>query len=229
MTGATTCPMMTLFKGLGSFADKSADRASKIYRLAGEGESVTSSKAKYAGSMGSVSSTDKTDSDKETSKTAKDAASATAASTLYRSIEKLGAASVSNSDKDSAYDLFSALVKDYNDLIKKTKDSENSNVIKQADYLKSLVSSNKSAFSRMGVTVNSDKTLAIDEDKFKESDMGNVKNLFTGAYSFAEKMTDRVNQIYRYATQGKSLSTQTYTSQGSYSAANAGSTVDTVM
>lgn len=229
-TGATNVPtMMTLFKGLGSFADKSADRASKIYRLAGEGESVTSSKAKYAGSMGSVSSTDKTDSDKETSKTAKDAASATAASTLYRSIEKLGAASVSNSDKDSAYDLFSALVKDYNDLIKKTKDSENSNVIKQANYLKSLVSSNKSAFSRMGVTVNSDKTLAIDEDKFKESDMGNVKNLFTGAYSFAEKMTDRVNQIYRYATQGKSLSTQTYTSQGSYSAANAGSTVDTVM
>lgn len=229
-TGATNVPtMMTLFKGLGSFADKSADRASKIYRLAGEGESVTSSKAKYAGSMGSVSSTDKTDSDKETSKTAKDAASATAASTLYRSIEKLGAASVSNSDKDSAYDLFSALVKDYNDLIKKTKDSENSNVIKQADYLKSLVSGNKSAFSRMGVTVNSDKTLAIDEDKFKESDMDNVKNLFTGAYSFAEKMTDRVNQIYRYATQGKSLSTQTYTSQGSYSAANAGSTVDTVM
>ena len=184
-TGATNVPtMMTLFKGLGSFADKSADRASKIYRLAGEGESVTSSKAKYAGSMGSVSSTDKTDSDKETSKTAKDAASATAASTLYRSIEKLGAASVSNSDKDSAYDLFSALVKDYNDLIKKTKDSENSNVIKQADYLKSLVSGNKSAFSRMGVTVNSDKTLAIDEDKFKESDMGNVKNLFTGARFF---------------------------------------------
>lgn len=136
-TGATNVPtMMTLFKGLGSFADKSADRASKIYRLAGEGESVTSSKAKYAGSMGSVSSTDKTDSDKETSKTAKDAASATAASTLYRSIEKLGAASVSNSDKDSAYDLFSALVKDYNDLIKKTKDSENSNVIKQSRLLK---------------------------------------------------------------------------------------------
>ena len=232
-TGATNVPtMMTLFKGLGSFADKSADRASKIYRLAGEGESVTSSKAKYAGSMGSTSSTDKTDSsssDKDTSKTAKDSASATAASALYRSIEKLGASAISNDDKDSAYNLFSALVKDYNDLIKKTKDSENSNVIKQADYLKTLVNGNKSAFSRMGVTVNSDKTLTIDEDKFKESDMSNVKNLFTGAYSFAEKMTDRVNQIYRYATQGKSLSTQTYTSQGSYNTANTGSTVDTVL
>lgn len=229
-TGATNVPtMMTLFKGLGSFADKSADRASKIYRLAGEGESVTSSKAKYAGSMGSVSSTDKTDSDKETSKTAKDAASATAASTLYKSIENLGASAISNDNKSHTYDLFSTLIKDYNDLIKKTNESDNSNVKKQADYLKSLVSGNKSAFSRMGVTVNSDKTLTIDEDKFKESDMSNVKDLFSGAFSFADKMTDRVNQIYRYATQGKSLSTQTYTSQGSYSAANAGSTVDTVM
>ncbi len=232
-TGSTNVPTMTtLFKGMGSFADKAADRASKIYRLAGEGESVTSSKAKYAGSMGSASSTDKTNSSsskKGTSKTAKDAASATAASALYKSIEKLGAANISNDDKDSAYNLFSALVKNYNDLIKKADDSENSNVIKHSDYLKTLVSGNKSAFSRMGVTVNSDKTLSIDEDKFKESDMSNVKNLYTGAYSFAEKMTDRVNQIYRYATQGQSLSSQIYTSQGGYGAANTGSTVDTVM
>lgn len=233
-TGATNVPTLTtLFKGMGSFADKAADRASKIYRLAGEGEAVTSSKAKYAGSMGSsVSSSDKTDSSSSnigTSKTAKDSASATLASTLYKSVEKLGAATISNDNKDNIYDLFSTLVKDYNELIKKASESENSNVIKQADYLKTLVSGNKSAFSKMGITVNSDKSLSIDEEKFKDSDMSNVKNLFTGAYSFAEKMTDRISQIYRYATQGQSLSTQTYTSQGSYSAANAGSTVDTVM
>lgn len=232
-TGSTNVPtMMTLFKGMGSFADKAADRASKIYRLAGEGESVTSSKAKYAGSMGSTSSTDKTNSsssNKGTSKTAKDAASATAASALYKSIENLGASTISDDDKDGAYKLFSAFIKDYNELIKKSSDSENSNVIRHSDNLKSLVSGNKSAFARMGVTVNSDKSLSIDEDKFKESDMSNVKNLFTGAYSFAEKMTDRVNQIYRYATQGQSLSNQIYTSQGAYGAANTGSTVDTVM
>lgn len=232
-TGATNVPTLTtLFKGMGSFADKAADRASKIYRLAGDGEAVTSSKAKYAGSMGStVSSSDKTDSSSNTgtSKTAKDSASAALAGTLYKSVEKLGAAAINNDNKDNVYDLFSTLVKDYNELIKKTAESENSNVIKQADYLKTLVSGNRSAFSKMGVTVNSDKSLSIDEEKFKDSDMSNVKNLFTGAYSFAEKMTDRINQIYRYATQGQSLNTQTYTSQGSYSAVNAGSTVDTVM
>lgn len=233
-TGATNVPTLTtLFKGIGSFADKAADRASKIYRLAGDGESVTSSKAKYAGTMGStVSSSDKTDSSSSkagSSKTAKDSASATLASTLYKSVEKLGASSINNGNKDEVYDLFSAFVKDYNNLIKKAANSENSNVINQADYLKTLVSGNKSAFSKMGVTVNSDKSLSIDEEKFKDADMSNVKNMFTGAYSFAEKMTDRINQIYRYATQGESLNGQTYTSQGGYSAVNTGSTVDTVM
>ena len=228
-TGATTVPTLTtLFKGIGSFADKAADRASTIYRKAGEGEDVTSAKAKYAGSTGSISSGDKTDnSDKTTSKTAKDAASS--ASALYKSVEKLGAMIISDDNKDNVFDVFSTLVKDYNELLKDTADSKNSNVIKQADSLKSLISSNKSAFSRLGITVNSDKSLSIDEEKFMEADMSTAKSLFSGAYSFGEKMTDRINQIYRYATQGDSLNGQTYTSRGSYSAAGVGSTLDTVM
>lgn len=232
-TGATNVPTLTtLFKGINSFADKAADRASKIYRAAGEGESVTSSKAKYAGTTGSISSSDKTDDSTTTpgsSTTAKDSKSATLASTLYKSVEKLGAMSIDNNNKDNVYDAFSAFIKDYNALVKKSSESENSNVIKQTKYLQELVSNNKSAFSRMGVKINSDKTLSIDEEKFKESDMGNVKNLFNGTYSFAEKMTDRINQIYRYATQGESLNGQAYTSQGGYSAANVGSMLDTVM
>lgn len=229
-TGSTNVPTLTtLFKGIGSFADKAADRASTIYRKAGEGEEVTSAKAKYAGSTGSVSA-DKTDSsDKTTSKTAKDAASAASASALYKSVEKLGAMIINDDNKDNVFDVFSTLVRDYNELLEDTADSKNSNVIKQADYLKSLVSSNKSAFSRIGVTVNSDKSLSIDEEKFMEADMSTVKSLFSGAYSFGEKMTDRINQIYRYATQGDSLNGQTYNSQGGYSAAGVGSTLDTVM
>ncbi|MCM1251977.1 MAG: hypothetical protein NC321_04085 [Clostridium sp.] len=234
-TGASNVPtMITLFKGYGSFADKASDRASKIYRVAGDGESVTSSKAKYAGTMGSASSTssttDKTDSTSSnvgTSKTAKDATSASLASALYKSVEKLGSMSITNDNKDDVYDIFSSLIRDYNALVKKGSESENSNVNKQTDYLKDLIKNNKSAFSKMGVTVNSDKTLSIDEDKFKDSDMSNVKNLYSGAFSFAEKMTDRINQIYRYATQGDTLSGQTYNSQGSYSAATAGTTLDT--
>lgn len=234
-TGATNAPTLkTLFQGVGSYADKLIDKASQIYRAAGDGESVTSAKAKYAGSTGSISSSSKTDSKDDTSKvgtskTAKDSASATAASALYKYVEKLSALDYDGGDKDKAYNAFLDFVNGYNDLLDNTKDSENSNVIKQADYLKSLVSSNKSALSRLGVTVNSDNTLSINEDKFKEADLSTMKSLFTGVYSFGEKMTDRINQIYRYATQGDTLTAQAYTSQGGYSVGGTGSMLDTTM
>ena len=235
-TGATNVPTLkTLFQGYGSYADKITDKMSKLYRTAGEGEEVTSAKAKYAGSAGSYTPAEKTDDTDETkqapgsSRTAKDAASATAASALYKSIEKMGAMQIDNDNKDNIFDAFTSFVKDYNSLMKNALESVNSNVIHQADYLRNLVNGNKSAFARMGVTINGDNTFSIDEDKFKDSDMSNVKDLFSGAYSFAEKMTDRVNQIYKYATQGDTLADQTYTSQGAYNASGTGSVIDTTM
>lgn len=228
--GAT---VKTLFGGIGSFADKAVNRASQIYRAAGEGEAVTSSKAKYAG-VGRSSSTGTSNTsstkDKDKNKTVTDASSAAAANTLYKSIEKLSSMNISNSNKDEVYKAFSSFVEDYNDLIRNTDKSTNSNVVNQADYLKSIVSGNRSAFSRIGVTVNSDKTLSIDEKKFKDADMSGVKNLFSGVYSTAEKMTDRVNQIYRYATQGDSLSKKTYDNGGSgVNVPTMGSMVDTIL
>ena len=235
-TGATNVPTLkTLFQGYGSYADKLTDKMSKLYRTAGEGESVTSSKAKYAGSAGSYTPTDKTDDTDETkaapgsSKTAKDSASAAAASALYKSIDKMGSMQIDNDNKDNIFEAFNTFIKDYNSLMKNALESVNSNVIHQADYLRNLVNGNKSAFARMGITVNGDNTLSIDEEKFKDSDMSNVKDLFTGAYSFSEKMTDRINQIYKYATQGGTLADQTYTSQGTYSAGEAGTVLDTTM
>lgn len=227
--GAT---VKTLFSGIGSFADKAVNRASQIYRAAGDGEAVTSSKAKYAGagrsSSTSTSSASSTK-DKDKSKTVTDATTASAANALYKSIENLGAARMENDNKDNVYKAFSSFVEDYNDLIKNTDKSANSNVVNQASYLKNLVSGSKSAFSKIGVTVNSDKTLSIDETKFKEADMSNVKNLFDGAYSLAEKMTDRVNQIYRYATQGDALNKSTYNNNGGVSAPTMGSMLDTIL
>ncbi|MCH5261364.1 MAG: hypothetical protein J1F42_00460 [Lachnospiraceae bacterium] len=229
-TGATNIPTLkTLFQGINSFADKSADRASKIYSLASDGDYVTSSKAKYAGSTGSyvAGSSSKKDSDSDT-KTS-DSKMASSASTLYKTLEKLGNTTFDSDHKDSVYDALSAFIKDYNALLKDAEKSENTKVTNQVDYLKNLISNNKSAFAKIGITVNSDKSLSIDEDKFKEANMSDVKSLFEGSYSFAEKMKDRINQIYRYASSGGSLETQTYTNQGAYSAINAGTTLDTTL
>ena len=228
--GAT---VKTLFGGIGSFADKAVNKASQIYRAASGGDSVTSSKAKYAGVGGSSStSTSSTSStkDKDKNKVVTDASTAAAANSHYNSNETLNAMEINNDNKENVYKAFTSLVKNYNELIKNTDKSANSNVVNQASYLKSLVNNNKSAFSKMGVTVNSDKSLSINEEKFKEADMSNVKNLFTGVYSFAEKLGDRVNSIYRYATQGDALNKKTYDNGGSgINVPSMGSMVDTVL
>lgn len=227
-TGATNIPTLkNLFQGIGSYADKLTDRASKIYRASGESESITSARAKYAGSTGSVSSSSKTD-DESDSKTS-DSKMAASANTLYKTLEKLSNTTIDNDHKDGVYDALFAFVKDYNALLKDAEKSGNTKVTNQVDYLKDLISNNKSAFSKIGITLNSDKSLSIDEDKFKAADMSDVKSLFEGAYSFGDKMKDRINQIYRYASQGGSLETQTYTNQGAYSAINAGTTLDTTL
>ena len=229
-TGATNIPTMkTLFQGINSFADKSADRASKIYSLASDGDYVTSSKAKYAGSTGGYVTGSGSKKDEDSDTKTSDSKMAASASTLYKSLEKLSNTKIDDEHKDSAYDALFAFIKDYNTLLKDAAKSENNKVTNQVDYLKNLVSNNKSAFAKIGITVNSDKSLSIDEDKFKESDMSDVKSLFEGSYSFAEKMQDRINQIYRYASSGGSLETQTYTSQGAYTAVNAGTTLDATM
>lgn len=226
--GAT---VKTLFGGIGSFADKAANKASQIYRAAGDGEAVTSSKAKYAGGSAYTSSTSTSTTKKEdANKTVTDASSAAAANSLYKSIENLGATDMSNSNKDAVYKAFNKFVNDYNELVNNTAKSKNSNVVNQANYLKSIVSGNSSTFSKLGVTVNSNKTLTIDEKKFKDADMSNVKKLFDGAYSAAEKMTDKVNSIYRYATQGETLNKKTYDNAGSgVGAPTMGSMVDAIL
>ncbi len=226
--GAT---VKTLFGGIGSFADKAMTKASQIYRAAGDGEAVTSSKAKYAGTSSYTSSASASATKKEDeNKTVTDASSAAAANSLYRSIEKLGATDMSNSNKSAVYKAFSSFVGDYNDLINNTAKSSNSNVVNQASYLKGIVSSNSSTFSKLGVTVNSDNTLTLDESKFMNADMSSVKKLFSGAYSAAEKMTDKVNSIYRYATQGDTLTKKTYDNAGSgVGAPTMGSMVDAIL
>ena len=229
-TGATNVPTLkTLFQGVNSFADKSADRASKIYSLASDGDYVTSSKAKYAGSTGGYVSSTNSKKDEDSDTKTSDSKMAASASTLYKSLEKLGNTTIDNDHKDSAYDALFAFIKDYNALLKDAEKSENTKVTNQVDYLKNLISNSKSAFAKIGITINSNKSLSIDEDKFKEADISDLKSLFEGTYSFAEKMKDRINQVYRYASQGGSLETQTYTNQGAYTAVNAGTTLDTTL
>lgn len=158
----------------------------------------------------------------------KDALTASSASSAYKSAEKLSTMEFSEDNLDEAYNAVSDFIKNYNSLIKNGSSSINSDVQKQAEYLYDTMYSNYKLFAKIGITLNADRTLSLDEDIFKkEGNTATMKTLFNGAGSFADKVSYKASQMYRYASEGQSVTAKNYTSSGTYSTTNTtDSTID---
>lgn len=119
-------------------------------------------------------------------------------------------------DTDAIYKAVSGFVTDYNDLLSKTSAASSKNLQSKADTLAAVTSANAKLLSRVGITVNSDRSLSLDEEAFKKSDMGTVKNLFgtTGAYGY--KVSAQASMI-DYTAAKESTKSNTYTANGTYS------------
>lgn len=119
-------------------------------------------------------------------------------------------------DTDAIYKAVSGFVTDYNDLLSKTSAASSKNLQSKADTLVAVTSANAKLLSRVGITVNSDSSLSLDEEVFKKSDMGTVKNLFgtTGAYGY--KVSAQASMI-DYTAAKESTRSNTYTANGTYS------------
>lgn len=119
-------------------------------------------------------------------------------------------------DTDAIYKAVSGFVTDYNDLLSKTSAASSKNLQSKADTLAAVTSANAKLLSRVGITVNSDSSLSHDEEVFKKSDMGTVKNLFgtTGAYGY--KVSAQASMI-DYTAAKESTRSNTYTANGTYS------------
>lgn len=119
-------------------------------------------------------------------------------------------------DTDAIYKAVSGFVTDYNDLLSKTSAASSKNLQSKADTLAAVTSANAKLLSRVGITVNSDSSLSLDEEVFKKSDMGMVKNLFgtTGAYGY--KVSAQASMI-DYTAAKESSKSNTYTANGTYS------------
>ena len=119
-------------------------------------------------------------------------------------------------DTDAIYKAVSGFVTDYNDLLSKTSAASSKNLQSKADTLAAVTTANAKLLSKVGITVNSDRSLSLDEEAFKKSDMGTVKNLFgtTGAYGY--KVSAQASMI-DYTAAKESTKSNTYTANGTYS------------
>lgn len=119
-------------------------------------------------------------------------------------------------DKDAIYNAVNDFASKYNSFIKAADDTSSTNVERQNNNLVNLVSSYKTSLSNVGISINEDNTLKVDETKLKAADMTKVKNLFNGNTSFAYAVSTKASLIGTSA--GSEANTaKNYTNTGNYS------------
>lgn len=163
-----------------------------------------------------------------TTKAGKDTATASSASSLYKSVSALNNLDYSEDNIDDIYDSVSKFVKDYNSLIKNASNSSVGSVSSQANALNNYTYANYKLLAKAGITMNADRTLSLNEDIFKKSDISTLKTLFKDNNSFASQVSTKASKLYRYASEGSSLN-YSYSSSGKYLSQNSSSSINSLI
>lgn len=102
-------------------------------------------------------------------------------------------------DKDEIVSAVKSFVKDYNNTLDAAGNILNRNVSRNVSYLEKQTNIYKNSLSKVGITVDANNRLSIDEENLKSADMLTVKSLFNGPYSFAAQTSRKANQIQQAA------------------------------
>lgn len=117
---------------------------------------------------------------------------------------------------DAIYKAVSSYVTQYNNLMKTASESSVVSIKASTASIAGYSSKNEKLLSSVGININEDKTLSIDEEKFKAADMSTVKSLFQGSGSYAYQVSYKATQIDNQA-QYEAAKANTYNSVGAYS------------
>lgn len=118
-------------------------------------------------------------------------------------------------DTNAIYKAVSSFVDDYNNVVKQAGSAESTSIQNRVKSMTGATSANEKLLSQVGISINENKTLSIDEKAFKAADMTTVKTLFSGNASYADRISSQAvmldNQANKEATKA-----DTYNFNGSY-------------
>lgn len=144
---------------------------------------------------------------------------ASAADSLNKAADKLikkGTDSVFNdNDTDKIYKAVKDFADSYNSFIKKAKDSSDDGIARQADNLANQMTIYHSSLKAIGITINDNDSLTIDEDAFKKADMSKVKSMFNSNQSMAYQVSAKAAMIGTSANSAANNASG-YNNSGSY-------------
>ena len=149
-----------------------------------------------------------------------DAADALTSSSLYNKgsytvTKSDGTTEESEYNYDKLYEKVSAFADSYNSTVKAGSTFESGQAATRTLSLVSFTSKNSSLLSSVGISVDQDGKLSVNEDKFKSANIGSIKSLFSGSGSYASTVANKADVISSLAS--KQLNTySSYDSKGSY-------------
>lgn len=134
-----------------------------------------------------------------TSAIEKEAADSAAA--LRASALELAGGKVLSPDKNGEYDRktvtesIKQFADNYNKTISAVKRSDSEEAIRKNSSMLGSTAAFRSSLSNIGVNVNDDDSISVDEEKLGSADIRNVKTLFAGNYSYASRIADKADAI----------------------------------
>ena len=182
-------------------------------------------KAYYAKSDSEVKKSDSSSNDvlkkltfKDTATTASDDAKtyntvAANADALQTSTEKIQKTDLT--DKEKGYAAVKDFVDSYNTLVKSATDSGEKSITNRLESMENNTKAYEKSLNAIGISIETDGTLKLNEDTYKAADSGKTESLFASRGSFGYSTTVSAAMIQSNAKYAAS-SASTYTNNGSY-------------
>ncbi len=218
--------MSTISGLVGSYSSTSSF-ASSILGTSSSSSTSGSSLIDYAmiknGAYGKLMSAYYSEQASESSKDQKTSLTLTKSSAedLASSTASLMKSDFSEDKRDSLVESLKSWAEDYNELIESSDDIDDTSTLRQVLWMTQLTDSNSGLLSSVGINVDSDNKISIDEEKLKSADLTTLKDIFdrTDNYSYGSQLVTKAAAAYSASSSSLSniSSGSAYTSSGKYS------------
>ncbi len=118
-------------------------------------------------------------------------------------------------DTGAIYSAVNDFVKDYNAVVKAAGNVDNKSISNRLGYMTHNTSVNSKSLNKLGITVNSDNTLALDKETFMKADMNTAKTLFNGTGSYGYGVSAQAGMM-NYTADYEANRASTYTNTGAF-------------
>lgn len=134
--------------------------------------------------------------------------------------EKTGVTTeVEDYDQDKILSAVKSFTKAYNSTIDTSADQDNLPILRKASIMTSATSANSALLKKVGISIGEGNQLSVDETKFKKADINDLKTLFEGKNSYADRVLSKAIEISLVASNAMS-SNRLYGVNGRYSVSN---------